>query len=165
MASQNASEHYTLDQLADGVYAVIAKDGGSAICNAGLVDLGGSTLVIDTFLTPTAAEDLRADAQRLTGRIPRQVFNTHYHNDHIWGNQVFLPEADLISSRETRALIETAGKEPYAEYKGITAERLKSLLAQQAAVKPEAERAALDLWIGYFGGLARDFPRLRLTLP
>ncbi len=105
MTVQNTSKHYILDRLSDGVYAAIAKDGGSAISNAGLVDLGDATLVVDTFLTPTAAEDLRAEAQRLTGRIPRWVINTHYHNDHIWGNQVFLPEATLISTVETYALI------------------------------------------------------------
>jgi len=165
MTFQNAAKHYTLDPLSDGVYAAIARDGGAAICNAGLVDLGDSTLVIDTFLTPTAAEELRTDAQRLIGRIPRRVVNTHYHNDHIWGNQVFLPEADLISTAETRVLIQTAGKEEYDDYRAITGDRLRNALDQQAAAETDAQRAAFDLWIGVFSGLARDFPRLRVTLP
>ena len=165
MTLQNTTKHYTLDLLSDGVYVASARDGGAAICNAGLVDLGDSTLVIDTFLTPTAAEDLRADAQRLTGRIPSRVVNTHYHNDHIWGNQVFLPEADLISTVETRVLIQTAGKEEYDDYRAITGDRLKNMLAQQAAAETDAQRAAFDLMIGYFSGLERDFPRLRVTLP
>lgn len=92
MKSQKAIKHFTLEPLNDGIYAAIAQDGGSAISNAGLVDLGDSTLVIDTLLTPTVGEDVRAESQRLTGRIPRWVVNTHYHNDHIWGNQVFLGE-------------------------------------------------------------------------
>ncbi len=163
--STHIGTHYTLDQLSEGVYATIARDGGAAICNAGLVDLGDSTLVIDACLTPTAAEDLRADAQRLTGRIPRRVVNTHYHNDHIWGNQACLPEADLISTTETRALIQTAGREEYDDYHAMTADRLRDLLAQQAAAETEAQRAALSLWIGFFSGLERDFPRLRVTLP
>ncbi len=165
MTNQNAANHYTLDRLGDGVYAAIHTDGGAAICNSGLVDLGDSTLVIDSFMTPTAAEDLRADAQRLTGRVPRWVVNTHYHNDHIWGNQAFLPEADIISAAETRALIQTAGKQEYDEYRAIAADRLKDVLAQQAAAETEEQRAAFDLWIGYFGGMARDFPRLHVTLP
>ena len=165
MAAENATQHYTLELLSEGVYAAVARDGGAAICNAGLVDLGDSTLIIDTFLTPTAAEDLRADAQRLTGRPPRWVVNTHYHNDHIWGNQAFLPEADLISTAETRALIETAGKQEYDDYRAIADDRLQATLAQQAAAETDAQRAAFDLWIGYFGGMARDFPRLRVTLP
>ncbi len=165
MASQNSSRHYTLETLTDGVYAAIAKDGGAAISNAGLVDLGDSTLVIDTFLTPTAAEDLRIDAQRLTGRDVRWVVDTHYHNDHIWGNQAFVPEAQIISTFQTRALIETAGKEEYDDYRAVTDDKLKAALAQQAAAKTDAERAASEMWVGFFSGLSRDFPRLRVTLP
>ena len=165
MAFQNATRNYSLDSLCDGVYAAFASDGGAAISNAGMVDLGDSTLIIDTFLTPSAAEELRADAQRLTGHIPGHVVNTHYHNDHIWGNQVFTPEADLISTIKTRVLIQTAGKEEYDDYRAITSDRLKDLLSQKAAAQTEAQRAALDLMIGYFAGLERDFPRLRVTLP
>ena len=162
---QNSTQHYSLEQLGEGVYAAIAKDGGAAICNAGIVDLGGATLVVDAFLTPSAAEDLRADAQRLTGRSPRWVVDTHYHNDHIWGNQAFLPEAVLISTVATRGLIQTAGKEEFDQFLATTADRLKDLRAQQAAATTEAQRAAINLWLGYYAGLAHDFPRLRVTLP
>ena len=162
---QNSTQHYSLEQLGEGVYAAIAKDGGAAICNAGIVDLGGATLVVDAFLTPSAAEDLRADAQRLTGRSPRWVVDTHYHNDHIWGNQAFLPEAVLISTVATRGLIQTAGKEEFDQFLATTADRLKDLRAQQAAATTEAQRAAINLWLGYYAGLAHDFPRLKVTLP
>lgn len=165
MTSQNASPHYSLEQLTDGVYAALARDGGAAVGNAGIVDLGDSTLVIDTFLTPTAAEDLRLDAQRLTGRAPDRVVNTHYHNDHIWGSQVFQPEADLISTVQTRELIRTAGQEEYDYYRSVADDRLKNLQAQQANAKTAAQRAELELMIGFFSGLKRDFPRLRVTLP
>jgi len=43
------SKHFTLHQLAEGVYAAIATDGGAACCNAGLIDLGGQVVVFDTF--------------------------------------------------------------------------------------------------------------------
>jgi cyclase len=167
MTSENTSRHYALEHLCNGVYAAVARDGGAAIGNAGIVDLGDSTLIVDTFLTPTAAEDLRADAQRLTRRLPHWVVNTHYHNDHIWGNQVFLPQADLISTVETRALIETAGHEEYTDYRAITDNRLNEMLAQRAATKANGQQqpAALELMIGYFSGLARDLPRLQVTVP
>ncbi len=165
MAAPRDGQHYTLDVLGDGVYAAIARDGGAAIGNSGFVDLGGATLVVDTFVTPTAAEALRADIERLTGRAPRWVINTHYHNDHIWGNQVFLPEADLISTVRTRTLIQTAGKEEYDDYRAVADAQLKKWLGQQAAAKGELQRANADLMAGYFRGLVDDFPRLRVTLP
>ena len=59
----STSRHFRLEQLADGVYAAIHSEGGEAIGNAGIVDLGDRTLVYDTFFTPQAAADLRFAAE------------------------------------------------------------------------------------------------------
>ncbi len=165
MSAQPGNPHYRLDQLADGVSAAIAIDGGAAVGNAGIIDLGDATLVVDAFLTPTAAEALRADAERLTGRSPRWVLNTHYHNDHIWGSQVFLPEADLISTAVTRDLIATAGKQEYDDYRAVAEAQLKLAREQEAAAATDFQRDNARAMIGYFGGMLRDFPRLHLCLP
>ena len=39
---------FRIEKLADGVYAAIAKNGGHAICNAGIIDLGDATLIFDS---------------------------------------------------------------------------------------------------------------------
>src|SRR5450830_703053 len=114
--STSESRHFVFEQLADGVFAAIERDGGWAISNAGIVDLGGLTVVYDTSLTPRAAQDLRRFAEEVTGRAPDIVVNSHYHNDHIWGNQVFAPEAQIVSSARTRKLIATAGMEELQWY-------------------------------------------------
>jgi len=41
------SEHFDLHQLAEGVYAAIAIEGGAAFSNAGIVDLGGGSPTVD----------------------------------------------------------------------------------------------------------------------
>lgn len=42
--------------VADGIFAAIHNnEGGYAICNAGIIDLGDKTIVIDPFISPTAA--------------------------------------------------------------------------------------------------------------
>jgi cyclase len=71
------SKHFRLQQLADGVHAAIHIDGGAAISNAGIVDLGDRTLIYDTFLAPQPAEDLRIAAEALTGRPIDAVLNSH----------------------------------------------------------------------------------------
>ena len=98
------SKHFRLQQLAEGVYAAIHMDGGTAISNAGIVDLGDHTLIYDTLMTPQAATDLRLAAETLTGRPIDMVINSHWHYDHIWGNQVFSPNTKIISTEETRRL-------------------------------------------------------------
>lgn len=95
------SNHFTLRQLAGGVYAAIAREGAGASSNAGIIDLGGYSLVFDTFETPAAARDLLAAAKTLTGSAPRYVVNSHAHTDHWMGNQVF-DGAAILSTEKTR---------------------------------------------------------------
>ena len=71
--------------------------------NAGIVDLGDTTLIFDTFATPQAAQDLLNAAEQLTGHPIRYVINSHKHGDHVWGNQVFSRDAQIISTITTRA--------------------------------------------------------------
>jgi cyclase len=95
---------FTIEKLADGVYAAIAKNDGHAICNAGIIDLGDVTLIFDPFMSVQAATDLKAAADQLTHHPVKYVVNSHYHNDHIGGNQVF-EGASIISTYRTRDLI------------------------------------------------------------
>src|SRR5512143_1947328 len=124
------SDHFSLHQLTDGVYAAIATDGGAAISNAGIVDLGGRTLVYDTFMTPQAGRDLRLAATQLTGREPELVVNSHYHNDHIWGNQAFGPATLFVSSAQTLKLMHTSGVEELQWAREVSARRLAEARAQ-----------------------------------
>jgi len=163
--SVTESKPFILHSLAEGVFAAIAEDGGSAISNAGLIDLGGQVLVFDTFLTPQAALDLRRAATDMLGRIPNIVINSHYHNDHIWGNQVFVPEAQIVSSARTRDLIATAGVEEFQWYSANSAERLETIRAQYQNTNDEHQQKQLSMWIGYYEGLVEALPQLTVCMP
>ena len=159
------SRHFRLERLADGVYAAIHVDGGWATCNAGIIDLGDRTLIFDAFLIPQASEDLRAAAEALTDRSISAVINSHFHNDHIWGNQVFSPQTDIISTSGTRQSIITEGVETYNWYKDNAASQLESLEAQYQAEEDEAQRQELSAWISYHQGLVEAFPALTVRPP
>ena len=159
------SDHFSLHQLADGVYAAIAADGGAAISNAGIVDLGGRTLVYDTFMTPQAGRDLRLAATQLTGREPELVVNSHYHNDHIWGNQAFGPETLFISTARTLQLMQTSGSEELQWARDVSARRLAAAKRDLEAARDETALKDAKLWIGYFGGLAEALPSLAVRFP
>jgi cyclase len=98
--------HYRLEQVADGAWAaIVASD--LARGNAGVVDLGGELLVFDTSWTPAAARELAG-----LGPV-RWVANSHWHGDHVRGNQVF-EDATIVSTRATRELIATRDAERLA---------------------------------------------------
>jgi cyclase len=159
------SKHFEALELAPGVYAAIASEDGAGIANAGVVDLGGRTLVVDTFLTPQAGRDLRRLAEEVTGRAPELVVNTHFHNDHVWGNQAFLPEAQIISSERTLALMQTWGVEELDHFRASSAGRLRELREQFEGETDARKRADITTWIAYYEGLVEALPTLRVVLP
>ncbi len=86
--SFKAEDDFSLVKVADGVYAAIAKPGGLASGNAGFVVGDDGVLMVDTFLTPAAVEEL-IDAIGAETKLPiKFAVNTHYHLDHTGGNQV-----------------------------------------------------------------------------
>ncbi|MDM5188694.1 MBL fold metallo-hydrolase [Bacillus sp. DX4.1] len=97
------SSYFLIEKLSEGIYAAIAKKGEGAMSNAGFIDLGDETLIFDTFTTPNAARDLRKVAEEITQKEIKYVFNSHYHGDHTFGNQIF-EDVTIISTSITRDL-------------------------------------------------------------
>ena len=159
------SRNFRLEQLSDGVYAGIHSDGGWAISNAGIIDLGDRTIVFDTFMTPAAAKDLRQAAESFTGRLVHSVINSHYHNDHIWGNQVFSPDVDIISTSRTRELIVKEGPLEVQGFHESARPALKALEAQLKIETDEVKRNHLRSGIDYFRGILGTLPVLQIRLP
>lgn len=109
------SKHFRLNQVAKGVFAAISVPGTGSLGNAAIIDLGDATIVVDTFTTIQAAEDLKAAAMYLTGNPVSYVINTHWHSDHTSGNQVFAPEAQIISTSATHEIMDTFGRNRLAQ--------------------------------------------------
>jgi cyclase len=163
MPSPDESRHFTLDPIAEGVWAAIHRIGGWAVGNAGIVDLGDVTLLFDAFLTPDAAEDLAAVALALTGRTPDVIVLSHYHNDHIRGTQVF-PGVPLFATRATRGLIDTLGREELASDLEHAAPQLARTAALADAEDP-AHRSFAAYFEPYWAGLVASAPHITLRLP
>ncbi|HQG76172.1 MAG TPA: MBL fold metallo-hydrolase [Bacteroidales bacterium] len=159
------SRHYKLEKLADGVYAAIHNNqGGYAICNAGIVDLGDKTIVIDPFMSPSAARDLKQDAEYLTGKTVSFVLNLDLHSDHNRGNQVFYPGADIISTPNARKYIETNFEQELEENKNSVPEELKEI-QKQLLTASLSEKVELTLIEDLYKAIMESLPELKMTLP
>ena len=160
----NPSANFTIEQLAPNVWAAINNENyGKAICNAAILDLGDKTVVFDPFMTPSAAQELRDAAIQLTKRDYVYVVNSHYHNDHIRGNQAFLPNATIISTNTTRDQIER--NEPgEQEWEKKHAPTLLAAIRKRMVNANETERAELPYWIGYYEGLLESSDQLFTAL-
>lgn len=162
------SRYFQLEAVADGVWAAVSTPGAGSMSNAGIVDLGDATLVFDTMLTPQAAEDLRAAAERLTGREGVQyVVNSHFHGDHVEGNAVF-SDALILATGRTRELIaqrtvaeiEETQRDPAAFAQQLDAEEQRL-----EEVTDEAKRRQGELDLADWREYQRALPTLRVPLP
>lgn len=91
-----------LNELADGVYALIGRPDGDDVSNSGVVVLEQCVLVYDTHFTPEAGQALLRKIQAVTSRPVRYLVNSHFHPDHTHGNQAFGRIQCIISSSNAR---------------------------------------------------------------
>ncbi len=99
-AASKAEDDFQLVKVADGIYAAIAKSGGLASGNAGFIVGDGGVLIVDTFFTPAAVEELIGEIASQTKQPIKYAVNTHYHLDHTGGNQVLAARGVPIIAHE-----------------------------------------------------------------
>ena len=146
--------------MGDGIYAAIASDGGWAICNAGAIDLGDRVLVFDTFVNQHVAEEFKETIRRLIGKPISYVVNSHYHSDHVKGNQVF-DGASIVATTKTLEVMTAAKKRYDTDSESIRKDVQQDLDSHLA--RPEDPDTAL--FEGYDRGHLDGLPTLKYTLP
>jgi len=108
------SEQFEMVKVAEGVYAAIRKEPPGLTVNGNSVFIinDQDVIVVDTTLTPGTAKEELAALRKLTNKPVRYVINTHWHDDHIMGNQIYrdaFPQAEFIAHAQTREYLPTTG--------------------------------------------------------
>ncbi|WNB90865.1 MBL fold metallo-hydrolase [Bacillus sp. NEB1478] len=163
MTKDYQSKHFTLEKVRDGIYGAIAKDGGGAVGNAGFIDLGDQTIIFDTFNTPQAALDLKNMAEELTNRPITWVVNSHYHGDHIRGNQVF--SSSHILASETTFTEMKENHPARIEKQKLDLAGLEGHIKKLKQQYEETKDQELKFEISFLEEIAISLPGLQLTLP
>jgi glyoxylase-like metal-dependent hydrolase (beta-lactamase superfamily II) len=85
---------------------------GAADGNSVIIINEHDVVVIDSHLLPRVARSVIARIRKLTSNPVRYVINTHWHDDHNNGNQVYraaFPEVEFIAHEETARAIREKG--------------------------------------------------------
>ena len=82
------SAYFDVTQVANGVYGVIAKPGIAS--NGAFIVNRDDVVVVDTHLRPSWARETIAEIKKVTDKPVRYVINTHWHRDHVQGNQAYI---------------------------------------------------------------------------
>src|ERR1051326_8465267 len=146
-APPKAEDNFTLVKVADGVYAAVAKPGGLASGNAGFVAGDNGVLMVDTFFTPAAVEDLIGAIAAETNQPLKYALNTHYHLDHTGGNQVLVARGIPIIAHEKVMEWQTVknrrflpGPDELQKRRDTAAKQLSEIPADQADKRAPLER-------------------------
>lgn len=81
-----------------GAQEAITFENGGAIANITILDTRDGAVIIDTGPSRRYGEQLASLARELTGKGVARVYLTHFHPDHVFGNQAF--DAKLIAAPE-----------------------------------------------------------------
>jgi len=110
----NAQPRFKIVKLAKGVYAAIRTEPPGLTVNANSVFIinDSDVVVVDTTLTPGTARETIAALRQLTNKPVKYVINTHWHDDHIMGNQAYrdaFPGVEFIGHVKMREYLPTTG--------------------------------------------------------
>jgi glyoxylase-like metal-dependent hydrolase (beta-lactamase superfamily II) len=158
-----AEDDFQLIKVADGVFAAIAKPGGLASGNAGFIVGDGGVLIVDTFSTPVAIEELLGEIAKQTDKPVRYAVNTHYHLDHSGGNQVLAARGVPIIAHDNVARWQTTKNRKFLPSSEDLQKR-RAAAAKQLSETPEDQkekRAQLERQVRRFDALLQ----IKLTNP
>jgi glyoxylase-like metal-dependent hydrolase (beta-lactamase superfamily II) len=164
-----ADELFDIKPMADGVYAAISKTAYKVNCNAAIIILSDSVLIVDTHSKPSAARALIDQIKKLTPKPVKYVVNTHFHWDHYQGNEAYPSSwpagVEIISSEATRQNIQRLGI-PRVKNEIITmpqeiANLKKDLEKASGAEQKKAIEENLRQAEAYFG----ELKSMQVTLP
>jgi cyclase len=113
-SAQTAPPEYSVEKLADGVYALIRQDpvGWMVVSNCVFIINDRDVIVVDTGGATSLARQMIAELRKLTDKPVRYVINTHWHDDHILGNAAYreaFPQAEFIAHANLREYLKTRG--------------------------------------------------------
>jgi cyclase len=97
-------------KLTDGVYEIEHREGGGG--NTTVIIGDRQVLVVDTCFLPSAAREDIAQIRQWTDRPVTFVLNTHFHNDHNFGNRIYMdsfPALTIIAHGETKKEMDRFG--------------------------------------------------------
>jgi cyclase len=133
---------YTISKLADGAFTLTwsIPPGSFAIGNSTFIVGDEDAIVVDTGLSREAGEAILGGLRQVTDNPVSMVINTHWHGDHIFGNQAFkkaFPLARFIAHPATREGIITGEIDHREANRLTTLARLEELNAKTSRTDAE----------------------------
>jgi cyclase len=135
---------HRFERVADGIYYATASGTMNTGANSPIIVTDNEAVVIDSETTPTAARALVQDIKAFTDKPVKYVIDTHYHYDHLFGNQIFGLDVQVIGHDHTRQRLAVNTMEQFTFRNSVDAARLDALRKRAADERDAEQKAALE---------------------
>jgi cyclase len=164
-----STELFTIEKVADGVYAALARPQVMINCNAAIFVNSADVVVVDAHSKPSAAASLVAQIKKeVTAKPVRYLVNTHFHWDHTQGNSTYKAggaKLDIIASDTTKQLMTQLARNRLKESLDSVAPMIDGLQARLAKAASPAERALRQDQIRQLEAYRTEMKNYSLELP
>ena len=138
---------FTFQKIQDDIYFARGTGNLAAWCNIAIIINTEDVLIVDSHISPAAAWVLLEELKAITSKPVRYVVNTHFHFDHLHGNQIFPEGVEIIGHEFTREMVlggESNGGRGYDFYLGGLPDKVAELQKQVDAMTDSEEKANLQ---------------------
>jgi len=158
-------DHYSFEPLDDGITFGEARSEGTALANTCLVDLDNVTLAFDTSVTLRSAREIQAAAVAFTGRPVSLSVNSHWHLDHMLGNQLFSDHPIHATRRTLEILLEKRNENEREISRPKLLEDIRELERRRQSATTDMARAHLEIVLRINRAIFEEADELRYTPP
>ena len=139
---------FEFTEIVDGVYCATGTGNLPAMCNAAIIINESDVIIVDTHVFPEAAAALLDELKEITQKPVRYVINTHFHLDHMFGNQIYPSDVEIIGHEFTRDAIASGSSNSGRAYDLVLGEivpnQIASLREKLDSVSDPEKRAELE---------------------
>jgi cyclase len=113
--ASGAADNFVVQEIASGIYAVIRRDAPGYAVESNSVFIVGEkdVIVVDAQSNAATTRAVIGALRKITRNPVRYVVNTHWHDDHIVGNQAYreaFPAVEFIGQASSLAYLPGEGR-------------------------------------------------------
>ena len=160
---------FTIEKVADGVFAALAKPQVMTNSNAAIFVLSRDVLVVDAHSKPSAAASLLAQIKKeVTDKPVRYLVNTHFHWDHTQGDRTYKAanaKVEIIASETTKQLMTQLQRDRLKESLDSIPGMIDTLRARLSRATTPQDRDWCNEQLSQLGAYQQEMKSYPLELP
>ena len=135
---------HRFEKVAEGTFYGTASGTMTTGANTPIFVTDHEAIILDSQTSPAAARALVQDIKAITDKPIKYVVDTHYHYDHLFGNQIFGPDVQIIGHDHTRDRLSVNTLEQFTFLTSVNPARAEQLRQRIAAERDAAQKAVLE---------------------